>query len=77
MSLKQARQIAAYARKRGLKPQITHNRPACNMHNPGRHGMCGDCVVVATRPVGGMTAAGYLWSKADVDAVFAGERVPA
>jgi len=73
MSLKEARQLVAYARKRGLHAVIHDNassRAACALHDPAAHTMCGKCAVLV--PANAWQDGRYLWSKADVDTIAAG-----
>ncbi len=65
MSLREARQIAKWARKSGqfISAEPYMNRAACDLHNPGRHRFSGDYTVATTRNMGAYVAACYLWSK--------------
>jgi len=78
MSLKEARRIAKYAQKAGLSARIIDGltdksaRAALAIHEPNAHPMSGKYTVAHLRPVGPYVAAGWLWSKGQVDEILAG-----
>ena len=71
MSLKEARQLVAYAKKHGFDAAYFHNRAACLAHNPAQHGMCGDLAVVLTWFNGPFRDDRFVWCKADIDRIKA------
>ena len=78
MSLKKARQIVKYATRAGLSARIIDGltdksaRAALAIHEPNAHPMAGKYAVAHLCPAGPYVAAGWLWSKGQVDEILAG-----